>query len=315
MGKLLKVTVTQNRDWEDAFEEFLMFKKAEGISPLTFKDYHKRVKRFFKLYPDSWGDYGRLRSAVIKYFASLTDNAPATFNLPLAYLRCFFSWCVEEGLLPANPTGSLKKKKDAGKARDVDAAVLRKLLDLPARDTFTGIRDYALILLQLDTGIRPGEALQLLPGHINLRSLEVNIPTGAAKTRVSRTVCVSQPTLKALRRLLECRPAAWKDTVPLFASQDGAKFNETSWGRRIKSYGDKIGAYVTPYMLRHSSAIMYLRNGGHVLGLQRTLGHTNLAMTKRYVNLTQDDMKEQHTIASPVNSLLPQRQRVRKVGK
>lgn len=313
MAKLLKMIPETNHDWETAFEEFLFFKKAEGVSSRTLEDYRYRVERFFSNYPDAFSDYRKLRLSVTKHFASLSDKAPATYNLPLAYLRCFFSWCVREGILPANPTEGFKKKKDLGKARDVGTETLKKLLDLPLRDTYTGLRDHALILLQIDTGIRPGEALQLLPEHINLRSMEVNIPSGAAKTRVARTVCISHPTAKAVRRLWECRPNSWKENVPIFASQDGTKLNVLSWGKRLKQYGKKLGIHLTPYMLRHSSAIMYLRNGGHVLGLQRTLGHANLAMTKRYVNLTQNDLREQHDIASPVNSLVPQRHRIRKI--
>ncbi len=49
----------------------------------------------------------------------------------------------------------------------------------------------------------------------------------------------------------------------------------------------------------------------NTLPLQRILGHTNLTMTKRYVTLTQDDLKEQHAHASPVNKLVPERKRVK----
>jgi len=66
-------------------------------------------------------------------------------------------------------------------------------------------------------------------------------------------------------------------------------------------------------MLRHTSAIMFLRGGGHVFALQRQLGHTSLVMTKRYVHLADSDLHEQHAIASPVGQLMPQRTRVRKV--
>ncbi|NLI11917.1 MAG: hypothetical protein GX425_04690 [Peptococcaceae bacterium] len=50
------------------------------------------------------------------------------------------------------------------------------------------------------------------------------------------------------------------------------------------------------------------------MALQRTLGHTDLTMTKRYVALTEQDLRQQHTIASPLNVLLPQRHRIRKVN-
>jgi len=48
------------------------------------------------------------------------------------------------------------------------------------------------------------------------------------------------------------------------------------------------------YNLHHSLALSYLRNGGDLLSLQRIMGHTDLAMTKRYVAYTLDNIKEQH---------------------
>ncbi|MEW6065058.1 MAG: tyrosine-type recombinase/integrase [Bacillota bacterium] len=49
--------------------------------------------------------------------------------------------------------------------------------------------------------------------------------------------------------------------------------------------------------MRHAFASNYLRNSGHALALQRTLGHTDLSMTKRYVALSNNDLREQHATA------------------
>ncbi|WP_372237770.1 tyrosine-type recombinase/integrase [Paenibacillus sp. P46E] len=62
--------------------------------------------------------------------------------------------------------------------------MLIKLLSLPKRDTFVGLRDYALILLTLDTGIRPKEALSLIIPDFNAHSQEIYITSEKAKTRV-----------------------------------------------------------------------------------------------------------------------------------
>lgn len=70
-------------------------------------------------------------------------------------------------------TVSLKnRRKNDGRPRSVDAETVKALLGLPDRTTYADIRDFAMILLQLDTGIRPGEALQLLPCHVNLKTLK-----------------------------------------------------------------------------------------------------------------------------------------------
>ncbi|NHM26339.1 tyrosine-type recombinase/integrase [Desulfofundulus sp. TPOSR] len=315
MPKVLKLQKQASRTWEDVLEDFLFQKKAEGKAKRTIHDYHTRISKFFQAYPDAWGDYEALRAAVRRYFAELAGKAPATYNLPLAYLRAFFNWCVEEGILAANPTAGLHKRKDEGKARDIPPDILEKLLDLPNRKTYTGIRDYALILLQVDCGLRPGEALRLLPSDFNLRACQVTVSRDVAKTRVSRTVTYSHTTAKAIRKLMEARPEDWDDTVPVFANQDGQPMLVSSWAHRIRQYSRKLGYPLTPYSLRHSSAIMFLRGGGHVYALQKMLGHADLSMTKRYLALTENDLAEQHAVASPVKQLLPERTRAGKVKK
>jgi site-specific recombinase XerD len=71
----------------------------------------------------------------------------------------------------------------------------------------------------------------------------------------------------------------------------------------MKRYSEKAGVKVTPYGLRHTFAIEFLKAGGGPFSLQRILGHTDLTMTRRYVRLSQDDLREVHEKASPVQKL------------
>lgn len=304
-----------NIPWQEAFLEFLLCKKAEGRAFRTLTDYRKHVPRFFDEFPQSWPEYEALKKAVVSHFASLRDKSPSYYNLRREYLKAFFSWCVQEGYLSGNPMDGIKKRKNDGNPRSLDEETLKRLLDLPDKSTYAGLRDYALVLLQLDTGIRPGEALKLLLVHFNLSAMEVTIPNTVAKTRTSRTVVISPQTAKAVHRLLSVRPRDWTDDVPVFASASGRPMNTETWGRRLAAYGRQLGVRITPYMLRHSSALMFLRGGGHVFALQRQLGHTSLTMTKRYVHLADSDLHEQHAVASPVGQLIPHRTRARKVGR
>ena len=60
-------------------------------------------------------------------------------------------------------------------------------------------------------------------------------------------------------------------------------------------YGKKTGlkgVRCSPYTLRHTAAVRFLRNAGDVFSLQRMLGHASLQMTRRYCKLADIDAKE-----------------------
>jgi len=297
MGTTVKLLTILS--WNEYLSEFITAKKVQGLRERTIIDYQKNIHRFFQRYPDCLDDYHQLCHCVSEYFA-VSNISPATFNIWRAYLKCFFSYLVGEGVIPKNPITFLKRK-DEGKARNIPQDVLMEFLKLPDKRTFTGLRDYCLILLTLDTGIRPGEALSLLPKDINLFSLEITIRNEIAKTKVTRTVPIASLTATYIQRLLKARFNTWNDTVPVFCSYEGKPMLETSWSHRLKGYSQKLGYSITPYSLRHSFALLYLRNGGNVFALQRTMGHADLNMTKRYLALTGEDLKREHETASPVN--------------
>jgi integrase/recombinase XerD len=57
------------------------------------------------------------------------------------------------------------------------------------------------------------------------------------------------------------------------------------------------------HRLRHSFATSYLRNGGDVVRLSETLGHSQLSTTMRYLHLVTEDLAEPHQRLSPLNRL------------
>jgi site-specific recombinase XerD len=297
MGVTIKLPTVLS--WEEHLIEFITIKRVNGLRERTIIDYKKNIYRFFKKYPNGLDNYQYLCHCVFEYF-SVFNISPATFNIWRAYLKAFFSYLVQEGAIPNNPI-NFPKRKDEGKARNVSQDVLIELLKLPDKKTFAGLRDYCLILLTLDTGIRPQEALSLLPKDINLSGLEVTIRKEIAKTKTTRTVPISPLTATHIQKLLKVRLSIWNDNIPVFCSHEGRPLLETSWAHRLKKYSHQLGHSITPYSLRHSFALLYLRNGGNVFTLQRTMGHADLNMTKRYLALTGEDLKREHKTASPIN--------------
>lgn len=288
-------------NWRDVLEEFILAKEAEGIRPRTVFDYRFHVERFFRRFPHAWESYNSLRKCVLQYFRE--EAAPSTRNKRLAHLRAFFEWCVRERYLPANPCSGLKRVREEGPIRHIPLEAVQKLLKAPDKKSYAGLRDYCMLLLMLDCGLRPGEMYQLRPGDVNLEAREVYIRPGVAKTRVGRTLPISPLTAQAIARFLQARPKWWGEDVPLFASENGKQLANYYWPKRFRLYCRKAGVNASPYSLRHTAAIELLRNGADAFTVQRVLGHSTLEMTKRYVKLSQEDVKQVHEKASPVTRL------------
>jgi site-specific recombinase XerD len=295
--------------WRKALEYFLLYKRGEGISSRTLKDYEKHVSRFFKKFSVDLGEK-TLRKALLEYLSE--DISPSTYNLRLVYLRGFLSWCVSENYLAEDPTTKLKRRKAPPRIVEIELEDLRKLLSLPDKSTFAGLRDFALLLLSLDNGIRPGEALSLLVSDLNLRSYQVHIRAEVAKTRNPRTLPLSNSTVTAIADLMRNRHPRWADSTPLFCSASGHHLGE-EWSRRVTQYGKEIGLRIRAYDLRHVFALEFLRNGGDPFSLQRILGHKDMTMTKRYLALQDKDIAKAHLSASPVANLFRTRNRKRKI--
>jgi integrase/recombinase XerD len=153
-------------------------------------------------------------------------------------------------------------------------------------------RLHLLVMFLLDTGCRISEALTLRVSEVDFENLLVTLD---GKGRKQRVVPFSFELRKAMFR--HCKEFNRKPESLLFANR-----NETLLGRRnvlrdVKLLCRKLGFNPpgrTLHAFRHTFAVNYLRRGGSVFHLQKVLGHSTLEMTRRYANLTIDDLQAVH---------------------
>ncbi len=285
---------------EDIIPAFLIFKKASGISPNTLKDYRRTLNLFFSRHPDG---LCKPRESTLA-FLSQYENA-YTYNQKFAYLKVFWDWTLSEGYFRGgvHPLHGLKKRRTQGRIVQLEEKDVAALLRTPDQKTYCGLRDYALMLLSLDCGIRPGEALQLLPADLHHEKEELSVRAEIAKTRVPRVLPLSGPTMGTIKKLLQIRPYEWIAS-PIFCTETGEPWAVTSWSRRVKAYGKKCGLDITAYSLRHTAALLMLRHGMDAFALQRVMGHSTMDMTRHYINLTSEDTRKAHKQAGVVLSLV-----------
>ena len=135
---------------KETLEGFLFWKQAQGLSETTLKDYRTHVNIFFNRYPAAFNPQ-ELKPSLFEYMAQPVK--PATFNLQLIYLRTFFDWCIQEGIYTENHLAGFKRRKAEPRIVNIDVDILTRLIPLPKKGTFAGLRDFTLILLTLDTGV------------------------------------------------------------------------------------------------------------------------------------------------------------------
>jgi site-specific recombinase XerD len=293
---------------------FLALRKAQGAAPRTLRGYEESIKSFFTRYPTAWSP--ACRDCLLEYLAQ-DGTSPATYNVRLKVLHPFFRFCVDQGIFDESPAEGLKYRRQEPRIVDHNTDDIRKVLSSMREDTFTGLRDKTLFLLSLDSGIRPSEALQLLPSDIDLSACRVRIRAATSKTRTGRTVFFSDHVRHLLERLLAVRPEEWNEgKAPVFCSSYGTPMDTHTWTVQLRRYAQKAGLpRLSAYDLRHQHAIDYLRNGGDVMTLQKEMGHSTLDMTRQYLALSDDDLRTAHRKASPINALFQKEESRKRMGR
>lgn len=167
-------------------------------------------------------------------------------------------------------------------------------------------RDKAIILTLLDSGLRVSELCALTVRDIQENG-EITVRGKGAKLR---TVVVSRSTRRAVWDYrVRFRPNA-DPRDPLFTSirgrNPGGALTVSGISDAVRNAA-RAGAlhrrHVSPHLLRHTFAIMFLRSGANILELQKLLGHADLAMVRRYSNYAEADVLEAHRKHSPVEGL------------
>lgn len=150
-------------------------------------------------------------------------------------------------------------------------------------------RLHLLMLTMLDTGCRVSEALSLRVADIDFDNLLVKLDGKTGQ----RVIPLSNELRRALyRHTVESHP---HDLV--FATRTGTLWSRRNVSRAVKRVCHSLDFEPparTVHAFRHTFAVNYLRRGGSVFHLQKTLGHTTLEMSRRYSNLDTRDLQDAH---------------------
>jgi len=214
---------------------------------------------------------------------------PATVRLKLDLLKAFIRYQIEKEVIPAEVLFKrmiIKVPDSLPKAMEIEDEA--KLLSV-----IKHVRNRAMILLMLRTGMRIGELLNLKANDIQLADKKIDI-WEAQKNRIGRVVYFSEDAADALKIWLQQR-----DPKKKFIFYGYKRDTLTYAGARIMfcKYLEKANIAhkgYTLHCLRHTNASSLLNAGISLECLRELLGHTSVEVTRRYARLTNTTREKEY---------------------
>lgn len=268
-------------------EEFIRERMyLKGVTEATVQWYRVSFKRF----------EGALesKSAIVQRISELQKtNSATSINTFLRCLNAYFKWLHKEHNRPLLHIPKLKEEQKVMQILTSDE--VNKLINYKPR-TRVQHRVHMITLVILDTGLRISEVLSLTQAAVDLDQLCLHVK---GKGNKERLVPISTELRKELFKFMRKYPG----TELVFAIKGDRQMGVRNYLRDFKAIGKQLRIPVRgPHMLRHTFAVMYLKNGGNLEFLRRILGHSSLLTTQRYLkSLGVEDLVNVHGGLSPLS--------------
>ncbi len=320
-------------DCPQILRDFLIYHETiKGQSPLTIGEYYLDLRmflRFIKLMRNDMPIYSQLEDIDIKdvdlsFIQSITTSDIFDFLSYLANERTLNpdSAAPEYGISPASRARKLSALKSFYKyltvrtkqlqenpVADLEYPKLRKSLPkyltleqsaalLKAVSGANQERDYAILMLFLNCGIRRSELVGL-----NMTDVYEDRIRVVGKGNKERIVYFGSACRKAIDAYMPIRnKVVLTDNRALFGSRNGNRISVDAVHALVKKAFLKAGLDATQFSahkLRHTAATMMLSSGVDVKTVQEVLGHENLNTTQIYTHIENTELK----IAAEANPL------------
>lgn len=289
----------------ECIDDFLIEQQVRGNSPKTQKHYFRCLGLFERFQSPKNPDISAVSVSDCKaYYIHLSNRnvSSVTVQTYIRALRAFLSWCYLEGYISENIPKKFRLPKAQKKKIDIltDSEVEQLFRCLSGRD-FISIRNYCIVALMIDSGLRLNEV-------VTIRRDKIHIAEGYAivngKGNKERFVPLGLNSKRALLRYCAIVPNREKET-PLFVKDTLIPIKESTIKQLFRKLKSRSGIpRLHPHLLRHTFATRYIERGGDIYSLQSILGHTSLEMVKKYVHLIPSKTVVNFAVLSPLDNAL-----------
>lgn len=284
-------------------QPFLDRLAAEDRSAATRRGYRYDLLQFSAWYAALHGSLPELPQltehdliAWRQHMLTLRQLKATTINRRLEAIRRLLRWAETSGIVARSVATDVKTVRTVRDRKPIGltAAEVHGLLRAAGASSHgLARRNYALVQLMLQTGLRIGEVAALRRADITLRDRAGVIRVRHGKGLKEREVPLNATARRALRQLLEHDPSP-RPEDPVFRSARNAPLP-------IRSVQNTIAALVrrarltrpgiSAHSLRHTFALAWLhQHPGQLVELAQLLGHESLDTTAVYTHASAEDL-------------------------
>lgn len=322
--------------FDDYINDYMIYCVNKELSKKTLKSYESTLKLFAKYLEEEHKIFTPIvvTSSLIKDYLEFTkergkysyvsdisttiNNNPLgrtdfgkqvsmwTVNNYLRNIKAFYSYLFEIKAIKSNPTINIKhykhNRKPKNEIKDLDFNRLLKSLDLTR---FSEYRDYVILQLLLDTGMRIGETLNLKTEDVDIEKKAIYIPAEISKGRKDRYVFFSITMQQILRKWIDYQERYF-NTDMLFVSSRGSTFTVMNFEKNLKKYCKRarLDEDITCHQIRNNFAKRFLLSGGDIFVLSKILGHSSVTVTEQaYLDVTNEDIRKSYHKFSPLDNM------------
>jgi integrase/recombinase XerD len=288
---------------QEALKKFINKCAVNGLTERTIENYRTNLQTFSRWFEGQLEDFGEDEMDLYILYLRQLNIADTTLNNKLRDLRVFMKFCTKRGWV--KPIDIRLPRIQDPEIIPLDDKQLHDLYDACfLKRTPERYRDYTIMRLMEETGIRLSECMRLTVHDLNMA--RGYIVLGKTKNKKNRLIYISPNMKKDFKVYLEVRAhflkahnltsdALW--IVTKTGSNMGQPLKARTFQDRMGKYGQQAGLdniRVSPHTLRHTFARNYLLNGGDIFTLQELLGHNSLEMVRRYVMLFSRDRQQKY---------------------
>ena len=274
---------------DDALDLYFQHLRVEkGVSNETIKNYAYDLKQFLialdkrnteDLLPTDVADFMKIQA---KHHLSTP-----TILRRLSVTRGFYLFLEREHIIN-EPLPNIEPPKGVKRLPStLSIEQVEDLLNAPDEEKPEGLRDRAMIELMYSTGLRVSELLSLKLKQINFEHGVISV---IGKGNKQRKVPAGDFALDYVKKYISTarKKNPGSHSEYLFLNRYGKPLSRQYFFLQIKKYAEQAGINeeISPHTLRHCFATHMLEGGAQLRAVQEMLGHSNIATTQIYTNIS-----------------------------